>query len=178
MAIATVPAAEVAARQQAGPIALIDVRTAKEFAAVHAVGARNVPLDVFAPAGLDRAIPIYLICHSGVRATQAAERCLAAGLTDVTVVAGGTKAWDEAGLPVERGAAAFGVERQVRLIIGAGVLAGCLLGLYVDARWIWLAAFFGGGLVFAGLTGACALAGLVARAPWNRSGGGCCTGSC
>ncbi len=184
MSLASIAPANLADLQTRGVIDLIDVRTPAEFNSIHAVGARLMPLASFDPAAMAASrtappgTPFYLLCHSGMRATEAANRCLAAGISDIVVVTGGTKAWEAAGLPVVRGTgSSFGVERQVRCIIGAGVLTGAILGYVVHPAWIGLSGFFGAGLLFAGLSDTCALALVVARMPWNRgapAGGSCC----
>lgn len=185
MSTAIIPAADVANLQRHGPVTLIDVRTPAEFASVHAVGATLMPLASFDPAKAVAArvgppgSAIFLICHSGARATEAAERCAAAGFSEMVVVTGGTTAWEAAGLPVERSAvASFGVERQVRCVIGGGVLVGSILAYTVHPAWAAMSGFFGAGLFFAGLTDTCALALLIARMPWNRqcvATGSCCS---
>lgn len=162
--------------------ALIDVRQPAEFAAARVPGARNVPLDRLDPAAFaGHAGPLLVICQGGVRSRAACERLAAAGIADVVDVAGGTAAWQAAGLPTEgSGRAVFGVERQVRCIIGAGVVAGCVLAIAVDPWWALLSGFFGAGLFMAGVTNLCPLALAVAAMPWNRSRpadpASCCTG--
>jgi rhodanese-related sulfurtransferase len=165
-----------------GPIHLIDVRSPGEFASGHVAGARNLPLDRLDAAALlaeKRSGPLYVICQGGVRSRKACEQLATAGLSDLVDVAGGTTAWKAAGLPVEgTGAAIFGVERQVRCIIGGGVLAGVVLAFTVHPYWAALSGFFGAGLLMAGLTNICPLALAVAAMPWNRSApaeGSCCS---
>ena len=51
---------------------------------------------------------------------------------------------------------------------GLLVLAGVILGLTVAPAWFALSAFVGAGLTFAGLTGWCGMANLLAMMPWNR----------
>ncbi|HEX3599861.1 MAG TPA: rhodanese-like domain-containing protein [Lacipirellulaceae bacterium] len=92
-----------------GPIDLIDVRTREEFHEIHAVGARNLPLDTLTPASVNQSRtaqeqhPLYFICAVGGRSAWACEMMMAAGYNDVVNVEGGTQAWYLAGLPVERG---------------------------------------------------------------------------
>ena len=159
------------------PFRLIDVRTPAEFAAVHAAGATLVPLDVLSAdavsgvGGDARASdePIYLICASGARATKAVEKLAASGLTNLFCVAGGTSAWERAGLPVVRGTArVISLERQVRIAAGSLVLSGLLLGWLVHPALLGLVAFVGAGLIFAGVTDFCGMGMLLARMPWNR----------
>ena len=153
---------------------LLDVRTPVEFAEVHVPQARNEPLDQFNPAqlfgtgGLAKDQPVYLLCRSGARAAKAAEKLARAGLANGVVVTGGTLAWIEAGLPVERGAVkVISLERQVRIAAGSLVLLGLLLAKFVHPYLIGLTAFVGGGLVFAGITDFCGMGLLLARLPWN-----------
>ena len=177
MPITTLDPQALSTRLAAGPLTLIDVRTAGEFAAGHVPGARNMPLDALDAASLGSG-PVHVICQSGVRSRQACEKLAAAGVVELIDIGGGTNAWKAAGLPIEgSGGAVFGVERQVRCIIGGGVLAGAILALTVDPWFALLSGFFGGGLLMAGITDLCPLALLVARMPWNRSAApadGCC----
>jgi rhodanese-related sulfurtransferase len=155
-------------------IDLIDVRTPVEYREVHAVGARNVPLDrldagaVMQARNDCRAQPLYVICRSGSRGRQACEKFLQAGFTNVINVEGGTLAWAECGLPVVRGKKAISLERQVRMAAGSLVLVGAVLGWLVHPIFIALPAFIGAGLVFSGITDTCGMGMLLARMPWNR----------
>ena len=58
--------------------------------------------------------------------------------------------------------------RQVQIAAGLLILAGVALGLVVAPAWFGLAGFVGAGLTFAGLTGWCGMARLLALLPWNR----------
>jgi len=154
---------------------VLDVRTPVEYAEVHATGARNVPLDALQPAalyetgGLPKGQPVYLLCRTGGRATKAAEKFAKEGFDNGVVVEGGTLAWVDAGLPVERGAVkVISLERQVRIAAGALVLVGVLLSIFVNRSFIGLSAFVGAGLVFAGITDFCGMGMLLAKLPWNN----------
>ncbi len=168
----------------AGMPDLIDVRTPAEFAGLHVPGARSVPLDDLdcdaVLGGLPSAhnAPIYILCHGGTRAKKAAAKFASAGVGNCVVVDGGTQAWVDAGLPVERGAhTVLPLDRQVQVAIGSIVLVSVLLSQSVNHAWIWLSGFVGCGLFFAGLSGVCALRMLMARMPWNQvktPTNGCC----
>jgi rhodanese-related sulfurtransferase len=155
---------------------LIDVRTPVEYREVHAEGARSVPLDTIKPRVIMEARngsarePLYLICRSGSRSRQAAEKFMTEGFDNVVSVDGGTQAWEQAGLPVVRGAKAISLERQVRIAAGTLVLIGTALGVFVHPAFLGLPAFVGAGLVFAGITDTCGMGMLLARMPWNRVG--------
>jgi rhodanese-related sulfurtransferase len=86
---------------------LIDVREPAEFAAGHAAGARNVPLNTLDSAkGLptNKAIPLVVVCATGARSSRAAAQLRKAGYSSVHSLAGGTAAWRSASLPIEKSA--------------------------------------------------------------------------
>lgn len=90
------PAVEAAYSQ------FIDVRTSEEYAAGHAYRARNIPLDALM-ANLDKLEknePVYLICQTGRRSLEAARMLSEAGFPRTISIAGGTAAWQAAGLPM------------------------------------------------------------------------------
>jgi rhodanese-related sulfurtransferase len=93
-----------AASGQAGGAVLIDVREPDEYAEVHAVGARLIPLGevVDRVDEVPRSGTVYVICRSGARSARATEFYRANGV-DAVNVAGGTLAWVAAGLPAAEG---------------------------------------------------------------------------
>ncbi len=151
---------------------LIDVREYPEYAAGRIAQARLIALGELEKRAneLDKQIPIYLICRSGHRASQAQDKLLALGFREVHNVRGGMMAWQAAGLPIEVSQKApWALERQVRLVAGFLVLLGTLLSLFITPAFIYLAMFVGAGLVFAALTDSCAMALLLAKLPWNKA---------
>lgn len=176
MPTATISPAELAARLQTAPdLTVIDVRTPAEFAELHAVPARNLPLPDATPEALasighnDPSRPVYILCQSGKRAEACSTRLAAAGFAQAVVVTGGTEAWAAANLPIVRGeSGGIGLERQVRIVAGAIVFTGVILSVTVHPTFVWMSGFVGAGLVFAGLTGFCGMGLLLAKAPWNR----------
>jgi rhodanese-related sulfurtransferase len=166
-----------------GPVELLDVRTPGEFESVHVPGARLVPLDeldagAFLKQRGQADQPVYVLCQSGGRARKAIEKLRQAGFGGGVLVEGGTQAWIDAGLPVNRGAAkVISLERQVRIAAGSLVLTGVLLAYFVHPGFIGLSAFVGAGLVFAGVTDWCGMGLLLAKMPWNQKSA-CDSGSC
>lgn len=85
---------------------VIDVREPDEFAAVHVQSARLFPLDDLQPENILPALGVqpgdtlYILCKSGMRAGKAAEKFRIKGITNTCIVAGGTDACIQAGLPV------------------------------------------------------------------------------
>lgn len=170
---------EVFAKMQAGEdVQIVDVRTPREFEALHAQGAHNVPLDRLDARTLPVKPPsqLYVICQSGTRARQAAERLAKQGIA-VVCIEGGTAAWQSAGQPVVRGRATISLERQVRIVAGSLVVLGVILGAFVHPYWLALSAFVGLGLINAGVTDLCPMAGLLTRLPWNAPAPGSSPGS-
>lgn len=173
--MSTIAPAELQRLITSGPApAVLDVRTPLEFAEVHVPQAHNEPLDSLDPQALSAAgriskdQPIYLLCRSGARATKAAAKLTSAGFEKTIVVEGGTLAWIDAGLPVERSSVkVISLERQVRIAAGSLVVLGFLLARFVHPAFIYLSAFVGAGLVFAGVTDWCGMGLLLAKAPWN-----------
>jgi rhodanese-related sulfurtransferase len=161
---------EVFTARRDKPGLLIDVRMPAEYREIHADGAVLAPLDGLDPQAVakDPARPIYLLCKSGARATQAAGKFKADGIEEVVVVDGGTIAWEQAGLPVVRGKKTMSLERQVRIGAGLIVLTGLSLGWFVHPYLYGLSAFVGAGLVFAGITDLCGMSCVLSKMPWNR----------
>ena len=164
-------------RRKGEKVTLIDVRTPAEYGEVHVDFAHNIPLDRLdakAVAALGGNGPLYFVCKSGTRSQKACEKLMAAGLTDVISVEGGTAACEAAGVPVIRGRKVMSLERQVRIAAGALVAVGAALAAFgPDLMWqrigAGLAGFVGCGLVFAGITDTCGMAMLIARMPWNQA---------
>jgi rhodanese-related sulfurtransferase len=93
-----------AADRQAGGGLLIDVRESEEFANGHAPGAAHLSkgvlelkIEQLVP---DSDTPIVCYCGGGSRSALAAESLQRMGYTNVASMAGGFKAWQEAGQAV------------------------------------------------------------------------------
>ncbi|WP_141836064.1 rhodanese-like domain-containing protein [Herbaspirillum sp. SJZ107] len=86
--------------------AVIDVRTADEFAAGHLRDAKNIPLaDLGARVGeLDKAKikTVIVVDQNGSRAAKAERLLKTAGFADIYSLEGGIAAWTAAGLPVTK----------------------------------------------------------------------------
>lgn len=173
---------QLADKQKSGDVDLIDVRMPTEYREVHAVGAKNFPLDALDPKTIAGSRngrsdqPLYLICKSGNRSSKAVQKFLDAGFENIVNVDGGTSAWVEAGLPVVRGKKSVSLERQVRIAAGFLALLGAVLGFFVHPYFVGISAFVGAGLMFAGITDTCAMGMMLSKMPWNKcSDGGSCS---
>ncbi len=146
---------------------LVDIREVNEFTRARLPGSENHPLDKLVP--FDGAVPVVFHCRSGARTAANAQRLAACCAGEGYVLDGGLEAWRKAGLPViDNRAAPLETMRQVQIAAGLLILAGVALGLAVAPAWFGLAGFVGAGLTFAGLTGWCGMARLLALLPWNR----------
>jgi rhodanese-related sulfurtransferase len=85
---------------------VVDVREANEFATGHVLGAKNVPLARMETAGAEltkkKDRPVIVYCESGDRSAKALAALKKHGFTRVANLSGGLKAWQDAGLPVEK----------------------------------------------------------------------------
>jgi rhodanese-related sulfurtransferase len=107
VALSAVPAPDIepaeAAQRWAEGALLLDVRENDEWDAGHVPGSTHIPL-----SGLQARVgelpgdqTILVICRSGNRSQEARDLIAAAGLTNVTSVNGGVRAWQAAGNPFE-----------------------------------------------------------------------------
>lgn len=166
--------------QSDSKIVMIDVCTPAEHGEIHIPGSRSMPLDRLNPDAVKEAIAgatqAVLICRSGKRAEKAYEKLQSADCQNLVILDGGITAWANAGFPVNRGAKAVSLERQVRIAAGLLVLSGVGLGAWAHPGFYGISAFVGAGLTFAGVTDWCGMAMLLAKMPWNQRAGNCCSG--
>ncbi len=157
--------------KEGGTCLILDVRTAPEFEAAHIAGSVNQPLDRLNPAdwrSASTAGSVYIFCQAGGRAGRAGEILAKAGVSN-TVIEGGMDAWTAAGFAVERGSSkVLPLMRQVQIAIGLVAGTGSALAIFKHPMFGLIPLFTSAGLLFAGLTGTCGLAILLARMPWNR----------
>jgi rhodanese-related sulfurtransferase len=102
MSMENLPPQDVARWMAERAIVLIDVREPEEYAVERIHGALLYPLSSFDP----RALPdpgerkLVFQCGSGMRSAKAMSRCADANIPFAGHLAGGIRAWKEAGLPV------------------------------------------------------------------------------
>ena len=106
-----VPPADSAKELASGISVLLDVREGEEWRHGHIAGSVSAPrglVEFFADptsprhiAALDPSRRVVMVCASGARAALAASTLRDMGYQDVAVLAGGLKAWAEAGLPLD-----------------------------------------------------------------------------
>ena len=160
-----------------GDALLIDVREPDEFRTEHIACAASMPLGSVAGLFGDLHIPperkVIFQCHKGGRGEQACrlvgEAAQGHAIYNLT---GGIAAWKQAGLPVtgaQAGRGPISIFRQVQIGAGLLVLISVLAGFAGYRAGFAVAGLIGTMLVFAGLSGWCGMAMVLARAPWNRA---------
>ena len=165
---------------------ILDVRTAMEHAEKRlSFGHALVPLDQLSPRdfmirhGLDKHSAVYILCRSGKRAAQAAERFVSEGYKNVHVIEGGIIACEDYGHEIKgyganaspegaKTAESISLERQVRIVAGLFTVVGAVLALVVNPVMAAIPLFVGCGLIFAGVTDRCGMALILTKAPWNK----------
>lgn len=154
-----------------GQAVLIDIREGDEYVREHIPEAHLVPLSGFSPEDFpkDRDKIAIFHCASGTRTATAVSQILASGFAEVCILDGGLKAWRAAGLRVnENRSAPISIMRQVQMVAGSLIMLGIALAVTVSPWFMALSAFVGAGLFFAGASGTCAMASLLAYMPWNK----------
>lgn len=150
---------------------LVDIRDRDEHAREHIPGAVLWPVaQATGPIPRGAAKTLIFHCRSGAR-TQANGPMLASAADgcEAFVLSGGLEAWKGAGLPVRVDRRQpIALMRQVQIAAGSLVLAGVLVAAVASPYGLLLSGFVGAGLVFAGVSGFCGMARVLAWMPWNR----------
>lgn len=85
---------------------VIDVSEPSEFAAAHVNGSKNIPMAEFEKrlpeVVKNKALPVVLVCASGMRAKRAVGTAQKLGYEQAQVLSGGLGAWRAANLPLEK----------------------------------------------------------------------------
>lgn len=151
---------------------VIDVRSAGEYNTSHIPESINLPVDQLDPH-LRRIVnaaggTLILVCQSGGRAEQAADKLGQEGFSDMVVLAGGVNSWVQAGGPIEHGEVTkWALERQVRLVAGSIVFVSILLSVWLP--WAkWFAFAIGFGLSVAAVSNTCLMGMMLMKLPYNR----------
>jgi rhodanese-related sulfurtransferase len=151
---------------------LVDIRMPDEHARERIPGALNHPIDRLTGLHGEPQVAIFH-CRSGQRTAAHAPKLAAVAACEAYIVEGGIEAWKKAGLPVVRDAGRpIEVQRQVQIAAGTLVLLGVVLGYAAEPRFYAISAFVGAALTFAGISGWCGMAKLLALMPWNRTTAG------
>ena len=152
-------------------VLLIDVREPAEHRSECIDGACLIPLGEISIEKLPSTKRLIVIhCRSGKRSADACTKLLAINPSlDVASLEGGIVAWSQAGFNVKKlDSNILPLDRQTQITTGFIAFFGTILGALIDPSFYVLPSFIGAGLMFAGLTGWCGMAKLLAKMPWNR----------
>ena len=162
-------------KQQSEGATVIDVREPAEYRSGSIEGSVSIPLGQITGQQLsshhsNQDEPVYIYCLKGVRGQKACEKLKAEHPSlNLFNLEGGISAWKDSGFSVTASnSKVLPLDRQVQITIGSAVLAGVLLSQSVNENFVWLSGFFGAGLLFAGISGFCGLARVMALMPWNK----------
>jgi sulfur dioxygenase len=150
----------------------IDVRSKDEHLSGTIPGAICVPHDEVNNHldKLPKEKTLVIFCRSGNRQKKAIQALTDLGYSNIEEIEGGFLAWSaDPQNPIKTYRKAIPIQRQVMITAGLLVLAGSLLGIFVDKAWFALSVFVGAGLSFAGLSGFCGMALLLEKMPWNKT---------
>jgi rhodanese-related sulfurtransferase len=162
----------VAERLKNRTLTLVDIRETDEFAREHIDGAVSLPLSKLESAHvkLEPGKDVVFQCRSGMRTNANCARLASFADGPAFVLEGGLEGWKKAGLAVRADASApLEINRQVQIAAGFLILSGVVLAQAAHPAFIGISAFVGAGLTFAGISGWCGMANLLAVMPWNRS---------
>lgn len=152
-------------------IVLVDVRTAAEHRSEFIKKSILIPLNELSANNLPTtAKPIVLHCQSGARSKTGCEKITNENQAlTVYSLDGGIKAWTDAGFPTEKTTTSIlPLDRQTQLTSGVLILSTIILGTFVNTGFYFATGLIGAGLIFAGLSGWCGMAKLIATMPWNK----------
>jgi rhodanese-related sulfurtransferase len=150
---------------------LVDIREPDEFARERIVGSVLAPLTDFSKTDFNRfqGKKIVFHCAGGHRTQQASPILLSTGFSEVYALNNGMDGWKAAGLSTcKNKKSPISIMRQVQIIVGASMLLGIVSGLLISPWFYCLSAIMSGGLLFAGISGTCAMASLLTYLPYNR----------
>lgn len=173
MTIPLITPADARRRLNEGSAVLIDIREPQEHAREAIPGSKLCPLSRFEPAALaaltGHASTVIFHCQGGKRTEDNASRLKACNAPEAYILKGGLAGWKSAGYPTRLDRTQpIEMQRQVQIAAGTLVLLGLSLSWLVSPPFIVLSAFVGTGLIFAGVSGWCGMARLLAVMPWNR----------
>ena len=103
---------ETRRKLESGKVRVIDVREESEWAAGHVRGAHHLGKGVI-ERDIEARVPdknteLILYCGGGFRSALSADNLQKMGYTNVASMAGGWRAWKDAGAPIENGTGSAG----------------------------------------------------------------------
>lgn len=148
---------------------VIDVRSPGEYRGEHISFAKNIPLDEVEKhvEELQKYEHVYVQCNTGNRSKEGCQKLETLGLRNLRNIEGGITEWKKQNLPTIKGKGSISIMRQVQITAGGLALLGAILAHW-NFNWVYLSGFVGAGLLFAGLSGTCAMATVLGKMWWNK----------
>ncbi len=155
---------------------LVDVREPAEYRAENIADAKSIPLSKICNIDCNEILPngenkkLVFHCLAGKRSQNACETFLNKNPNlEIYTLEGGINAWKACGLETCVGSKkVIPLDRQVQISAGLISSLGVILGFLVDKNFFFISGFVSLGLIFAGITGLCGMAKLLAKMPWNK----------
>lgn len=159
---------------------LIDVREPNECKEQSIKGSISMPLSTFSQDAFDELIErnidkkIIIHCKAGGRSNSVCQKVIQFNpKLEVYNLHGGIMACEKVGFDIAAepsccAAKKMTIMQQTQLSIGVCVLMGALLGYIFSPFFLIIPAFFGAGLIWAGISGTCNLSLILAKMPWNK----------
>ena len=152
-------------------VVMVDIREPAEYAREHIPGSINMPAATLKDSQFtdyrDKTIVFY--CRIGNRTQNVKEKLMTFNLKEAFCLPQGIEQWKNCKMPVIQNAdQPIEIMRQVQITAGSAVLIGIIFGYFFSPVFYLLSAFFGAGLLYAGISGSCMLAVMLAKMPWNR----------
>ncbi len=151
---------------------LIDVREPAEYEANNIKGSQlislaNVSLKNLPEIGNKK---LVLHCQGGKRSFNGCQKLISENEDlEIYNLEGGISAWIQQGYNFQSSKKFFlPIDRQVQVIIGSATFLTTIAGYFISNKFFIIPMVLGAGLIFAGLSGYCGLAILVAKMPWNK----------
>ncbi|MFC0224969.1 rhodanese family protein [Serratia aquatilis] len=154
---------------------LLDIRSADEYAHEHIAQASLLPLTAIEKGEklqqLTEQDVVIFHCQSGRRTAENAPLLATAVFpAKIYVLEGGLNGWKQQGNSVVKNKnQPLPIMRQVQIAAGSLILLGTILGYLFSSLFFLLPGFVGAGLIFAGVSGFCGMATLLAKMPWNNA---------
>lgn len=154
---------------------LFDIRSADEYAHEHIEQASLLLSSEIEKSEqlsqLSEHDVVIFHCQSGrCTAQNATMLSVAARPATVYLLEGGINGWKRQGFRVIKDKKQpFPIMRQVQIAAGTLILVGTVFGYIFSSLFFLLPGFVGAGLLFAGISGFCGMATLLATMPWNQT---------
>ncbi len=155
-------------------ILLVDVREFAEHEEEHIENSKLFPTSEITEEKIKELIKetkdkeIILYCKSGMRSQNALNKFLCCNVENVCILKGGIDSWKSQNFNTKKKASIISLDRQVQLVLGILILLFSLLSIFISKIFLIFLIFISCGLIFAGSTGKCGLAILLARMPFNK----------